>query len=133
MKRRSDATRFHLPLLLWALVIFIASSIPGYSIPESSIFEQDKLLHAGIFFVLACFAQRSFTHQSRFPALARHSRWWILAFAFAYGILDEIHQIFVPGRSPDVFDALADGTGAAIFLLLLRISEWMRARRKSAD
>jgi VanZ family protein len=133
VRQLSDTTRFHLPLILWALVIFTASSIPGYSIPESPIFEQDKLLHAGIFFGLAFFMQRSFSHQSRFPGLARHSRWWILAFALAYGILDEVHQSFVPGRTPDVFDALADGTGAAIFLLLQRIMEWLRGRPKSRD
>jgi VanZ family protein len=125
----SDSTRFHLPLLFWALVIFAASSIPGSSIPDSPIFDQDKLLHAGVFFVLAFFMQRSFSHQSRFPVLARYSRWWILIFALVYGTLDEVHQSFVPGRTPDVFDALADGTGAAIYLLLLWIWERVRARQ----
>ena len=35
--------------------------------------------------------------------------------AFLYGISDEIHQYFVPGREADVFDALADGMGPLYF------------------
>jgi VanZ family protein len=37
-----------------------------------------------------------------------------LAIAGGYGILDEIHQTFVPGRSGDIADWYADLTGAAI-------------------
>ena len=40
----------------------------------------------------------------------------LLAFAIAagYGMSDEIHQSFVPGRSADVFDWFADASGALI-------------------
>lgn len=34
------------------------------------------------------------------------------AFATAYGVTDEIHQMFVPGRTPSVTDALANAAGA---------------------
>jgi VanZ family protein len=33
--------------------------------------------------------------------------------ATLYGVSDEIHQRFVPGRSPDLADIVADGLGAA--------------------
>ena len=39
---------------------------------------------------------------------------WALLAASAYGATDEFHQLFVPGRSCDVFDWLADTTGAAL-------------------
>lgn len=29
-----------------------------------------------------------------------------------YGVTDEVHQMFVPGRSADVYDLLSDATGA---------------------
>jgi VanZ family protein len=35
-----------------------------------------------------------------------------------YGISDEIHQYFVPGRSADVMDVAADFVGAAWGVLL---------------
>ncbi len=36
--------------------------------------------------------------------------------AFLYGISDEIHQYFVPGRRADIFDVVANGIGAFSFL-----------------
>ena len=34
--------------------------------------------------------------------------------AFLYGLTDEIHQAFVPGRDASALDVMADGTGAMI-------------------
>ncbi|HEX3098053.1 MAG TPA: VanZ family protein [Usitatibacter sp.] len=36
------------------------------------------------------------------------------------GALDETHQIFVPGRDPDLHDFYADGLGAAAVLIFLQ-------------
>lgn len=37
-----------------------------------------------------------------------------------YGISDELHQYFVPGRQMEVFDLLADTLGAALGQVLYR-------------
>jgi VanZ family protein len=37
-----------------------------------------------------------------------------VAIAVAYGTSDEVHQMFVPGRMPDVYDVIADAGGALI-------------------
>jgi VanZ family protein len=37
-----------------------------------------------------------------------------LAIATAYGVTDEVHQMFVPGRMPDIGDVAADAAGAFI-------------------
>ena len=34
--------------------------------------------------------------------------------AVLYGVTDEVHQAFVPGRSPDVADLAADALGATL-------------------
>ena len=46
----------------------------------------------------------------------RGGRGRLVAFtvAVAYGILDEFHQSFVPGREPSAADVLADSLGAAV-------------------
>ena len=36
--------------------------------------------------------------------------------AVLYGVSDEFHQSFVPGRTPDAADVLADAVGAALAL-----------------
>lgn len=47
-----------------------------------------------------------------------------------YGITDEFHQIFVPGRMPDVKDLVNDTTGAALAMLFISIP-FVRARFES--
>jgi VanZ family protein len=41
---------------------------------------------------------------------------WALSFLLAtlYGVTDEVHQSFVPGRNPDWRDVVADGLGALL-------------------
>ncbi len=62
---------------------------------------------------------------------------WLMALALAvlYGVSDEWHQSFVPGRTPDVFDVLVDALGAACGLIAIgwadaRWSDWTARRRR---
>ena len=40
---------------------------------------------------------------------------------FAYGILDEVHQLLIPGRSCELLDFLADILGSVIGVIVLKI------------
>jgi VanZ family protein len=75
----------------------------------------DKVVHAGIYAVLAALwlwaLQSPLSRRSRGPWLA-----WLLPVAF--GGLDEWHQSYVPGRSADVRDLVADMAGATLALWL---------------
>jgi VanZ family protein len=44
-----------------------------------------------------------------------------------YGVTDEIHQMFVPGRNPDVLDVVADTLGAAGAVALLSVLRYALA------
>jgi VanZ family protein len=51
--------------------------------------------------------------------------WWL---TWALGLVDELHQLYVPGRSADALDLAADSLGAALAIgafALLR-SRWAR-------
>jgi hypothetical protein len=52
----------------------------------------------------------------------RHAAWERVSFAIAvaYGIVDELHQSFVPGRVCSVADAMTNAAGALLGLLLVR-------------
>lgn len=53
-----------------------------------------------------------------------------LAVAAAYAATDEIHQLFVDGRSGQISDVLLDSAGALTGLLLLAgIRIWLRRRK----
>jgi VanZ family protein len=46
-----------------------------------------------------------------------------------YGISDELHQSFVPGRTPDVHDWIADTWGAAVAIGVLSAVAFALRRR----
>jgi hypothetical protein len=104
------------PLLVWLALVFVASSIPGRDMPAASFFRFDKLIHAAVYAVLGALAYRG------------SGRVWVaLAIALAWGASDELHQSFVPGRSPELLDLVADGVGGAVGALLAHL--WTSRRR----
>lgn len=102
-------------LIFYCLFIYWLSDQP--SLPVPALFPvQDKILHAGAYFIMEVFAWRCFKHQFNQPiTLALTSA----VFCSLYGMSDEWHQSFVIGRSSEIADWLADtsGTGFAAFLL----------------
>ncbi|MGH7162687.1 MAG: VanZ family protein, partial [Planctomycetota bacterium] len=72
-----------------------------------------NLLHVPAYSLLAWLWWRSFRARGSRPARAAA---FGAALACGYGILDEAHQAFVPGRTASVTDALLDALGAAIVL-----------------
>ncbi|MEQ1622460.1 MAG: VanZ family protein [Methylococcales bacterium] len=104
-------------LLLYCLFIYWLSD--QHSLPSPTwwgVEFQDKLNHAGAYFIMATFAWRSFRHIINIPiVLALIST----LFCSLYGVSDEWHQSFVEGRSSDVMDWLADTSGAALAAVFL--------------
>lgn len=99
-------------LIVYCSIIYWLSNQP--SLPTPMLFQhQDKLFHAGAYFVMAAFVLRAFRHFiTSLPILIVSS----LIFSSVYGMSDEWHQSFVPGRMSDVADWLADTVGAIMFL-----------------
>lgn len=107
-------------LLLYCLFIYWVSDQPTLPVPKL-FSSQDKLLHAGAYFILGVLAWRSFKHQlDRSIILALVS----VTFCSLYGISDEWHQSFVVGRTPDMTDWLADTSGAGLAAFLLYKMRW---------
>jgi VanZ family protein len=128
----SRFVRYQLPIILWGLLIFTASSIPAEDFPDYAIFSQDKLLHLLVFSIFALLLLVALRHQTRFPVVSRHTEWITLLVTLLYGALDEFHQLFVPGRSPDWRDLLADVAGGSLAVLIFRgVERWRSNRRRS--
>jgi len=118
---RSDFFLYQLPAVLWAVFIFVSSSVPSKDIPNLFLLRYDKIIHAGIFFLFSFFLYRALRHQKRFPLLATHAMIFTLLLAAVYAATDETHQMFVSGRTADILDFAADTVGAGALLLLVRI------------
>jgi VanZ family protein len=71
----------------------------------------DKVAHFGIYGILGCAAYWAWPNRG------------IKAFCVCvlYGLSDEIHQIYVPGRSCDPWDLLADTVGSAVAIILATV------------
>ncbi len=102
----------------WALLIFVASSMPASRLPRLDVNMLDKWVHAAVFLVLGFLAARAAA--ASFPGLGRAAVLLGCGLSLLYGGLDEFHQMFVPGRFASGYDWLADalGTflGAALYL-----------------
>jgi len=115
-----------LPAPLIAVSIAFLSS--RSTLPGSQLFPGvDKLMHFTAFSALAAAAGLWFSRESWLqPGVRGAMRNFIICAAIAsvYGALDEFHQYFVPGRSSDVWDWVADTlggmAGAAAALLAIR-------------
>ncbi|MFO1053171.1 MAG: VanZ family protein [Planctomycetota bacterium] len=98
----------------WAGLIWWLSSRPmlglGDGFAIAFAFNGGHLVLFGTLAGLCALALRART------ASARWSAW---ALAVAWGILDEIHQRSVPGRSSSVFDVTTDACGAALVVQAL--------------
>ncbi|MDP3902393.1 MAG: VanZ family protein [Methylococcaceae bacterium] len=104
-------------LLLYCLFIYWLSDQQSLPSPTWWGLEfQDKINHAGAYFIMATFAWRSFRHIGTSSiVLALIS----ILFCSLYGASDEWHQSFVEGRSSDVMDWLADTSGAVMAMVCL--------------
>jgi VanZ family protein len=101
------------PAAVWSLVIFGLSSIPGTAIPDVGFTFADKVAHLGVYSVLGALFYRGWRRTRSGP-----TAWAIVALAalsaLAYGVTDEIHQMFVPNRSPEMLDLVADLLGGSV-------------------
>lgn len=104
------AWRVWLPAVLWAALIFYLSS--RSSVPLPGVEGADKVAHFGAYLVLGFFLAFGNARGPRLPSVAPLLLGWL------YGAADEIHQYFVPGRSVDIRDWVADALGVTAGLLL---------------
>jgi VanZ family protein len=116
------------PVVLWALFLFVMSSIPGNAFPAFPPgFNVDKLVHVALYAVLGALVWRALRLTRPIDPL----RATIVAAVFAtlYGITDEVHQIFTPRRSADWHDVAADAVGGLLGALALTLIATRRRER----
>lgn len=110
--------------LLWALVILVLCLIPGKELPRywwTDLFSFDKVVHAGVFFVLAWLMVVAVRPTGAAPAVR-----WTAGVCVAYGGLLEVMQgTLMTDRYADVGDFVANGIGVALGLW------WWHRRERS--
>jgi VanZ family protein len=98
--------KYWAPFLLALAVIFFLSSLPR--VPGARYF-WDKILHVTGYAGLGVLALRAF-HGGAVPLRPRATALAGCA-VILWGVSDEYHQSFVPGRDASVLDVAADAVG----------------------
>ena len=115
-----SAIFYYGPAVLIAAGIFIFSSISDPSVPDLGFSWQDKIYHSLAYFVFGLSLIRAvFHYKKNYDFTLRIS----IFFGILYGIADEIHQAFVPGRNSSIGDMAANALGvllAAAFALFYK-------------
>lgn len=102
--------KYWVPVFLYAGFIFYISSIPA---PEILIKIDLSPIHIPEFFILSYLIFRALSREGA-------ALWRTFALAIVittiYGVTDEIHQLFVPGRSFSIFDIIFNFIGSSLIL-----------------
>lgn len=112
--------KYHFPFLFCLALIFFESSFPADAYPKVDIIGADKLVHMGIYGLLAALTYISLIHQEKFPFLLNRALIFTVIICAVYAASDEIHQYFVPNRDCEFWDWVADFIGAGIMILLIK-------------
>ena len=92
------------------LIFFASSTSDPTPLPPGYF---DKVVHLGIYAVLGLLLLRALARGRPSGYTPRAGVLAVIAAAL-YGVTDEWHQSFVPGRTADPMDVVADVAGAAL-------------------
>jgi len=126
MKKLSS---FKFIALIYAILIFIISSIPQITPPSLGFKLEDKVYHfieysifSFLLFLAFSKARTDFFKKNLFLLSS------LIGIIYAYS--DEFHQRFVPGRTYDLYDFLADCLGIILIQAILWVyQEWKNRKR----
>jgi len=110
--------KYWLPVVIYAIVIFCFSSVPGENIPGLFLY-QDVVFHVieyAVFAFLISRALKAYNQKMHY----RLRFLWVIALVLAYALSDELHQYFVIGRTASFLDVFYDGLGASIMSAFYR-------------
>ncbi|MBN2488635.1 MAG: VanZ family protein [Methanosarcinaceae archaeon] len=95
----------------------------------------DKIEHMALYFGFGILLYLTF-HNSKYTVLRKYAPIVAIIVGVLYGMTDEFHQSYVPGRVSSTADLLANGIGvtiAQIAILILIVIKLANMKRRSKD
>ncbi|GAB4142252.1 MAG: hypothetical protein Fur0015_11470 [Ignavibacteriales bacterium] len=106
------------PTVVYWMILIVATSIPAEEMPKLGV--SDKLEHFGAYFVLAILFSLTLFLQEKNKLLKKNFNIYSIGILLFYGLFDEVHQFFIPGRFFDWNDLLANLVGIVFGVYLVR-------------
>jgi VanZ family protein len=99
-------------VFVWLAFVELLTSLPGSALPSFSMLPSwtDKVVHFCMYGVLGLLLARVGVLQT----WSRRRLVLTVVMISLFGVLDELHQLFIPGRSAEVGDWAMDTLGSAI-------------------
>ncbi|MEN9791624.1 MAG: hypothetical protein RLZZ63_1282 [Gemmatimonadota bacterium] len=111
---RERPSRFW-PALLWAALILVGTSWPNITVGPD-ITGLDKVVHFGMYGGFAYLLLRASRYRAAWGRVMI-----VLACVAVFGLIDEVHQDYIPGRSASLADWFADILGGATGAVLSHV------------
>jgi len=118
-----------LPVIIWAAGIFLLSAMSNPPTPGPVFPLRDKIAHWCLYFILGCLIARALRHGHNLTLPKTFLL--VILITSAYGVTDEFHQHYVPHRTCDVFDWLADTLGGCTAAAAYYAYESAKANRRT--
>ena len=116
--------KYNLFALYWALTIALLTLFPAKHLPNLvtwDLLHFDKVIHIGMFGILTFLLIIGFKKQYRYMILRYNAIKAALGLSFAYGVIIEFIQFFVPNRGFQFGDILADAIGCFIAYIFFKL------------
>lgn len=109
----------YFPLFIYWAILFVATTLPAAELPKTGV--NDKIEHFLAYLILAVLLNLTLMFQNKYSTLKKRAWLYTLIFSISYAVLDEVHQLFIPGRDCDILDWISDSSGVLIGLGIVRI------------
>jgi VanZ family protein len=113
---------YWLPVLVYAGLIFYFSSLPAIPPVIIKIIPETLIWHMIEYAIFSVLLFRALTNTNNI-ILRNHATLIAIIISTLYGISDETHQLFVPGRIFSYYDMIADFIGSTFILTKNIIAE----------
>ncbi|NQT22242.1 MAG: VanZ family protein [Candidatus Omnitrophica bacterium] len=124
--------KFWGPVFVYMALMWYISSRPVGKIAFLRIPFADKALHIAEFALFGYLLARALSYDRMdedrilIPII-------VIMLGVIWGVIDEIHQLFIPLRNSSIFDVIADAFGASIGGVILIARMGLQGRRRDAE
>jgi VanZ family protein len=115
-------------LVFYWMILLVATSLPTHSLPD--IGGGDKIKHFSAYMVLSVLLSLSLLVQDKSRFLKKYAFISAVVIAAVYGLFDEIHQMFIPGRTCEFMDWVADVGGAITGALIIYFYQYFNNKHQ---
>jgi VanZ family protein len=109
----------YFPLIIYWIILFIATTLPSNELPNMHV--SDKIEHFSAYFILSVLLNLTMMFQGKYLLLKRKAWLFTILIIITYAGLDEVHQLFIPGRDCEFLDWVSDSSGVLLGIGLVRL------------